>query len=363
MCIVSPMNRFAGIIAWLSWTLTAGACLAQSNEYRLDDSRDWATVSTPEPGTDAAIIAQARRHLAEDNPAAAKDLLDPWIEENKRKSNRYMPEALLVRGDALLALDREFTALYDYEEICKKYRESEVFAEAVHRELDIAIRYANGLRIRILGIRWGDPEDVLVELFLRVSERLPRSQAAERAMIELANYYYRQRDLIQAKDVYEAYLQAFPNGPNSLLARQRKIQCQVGRFKGPRYNAAPLIDAQVQVQQFERRYPAEAEATGLNAALASRLDESMAAQLLDTATWYLKVKDEPSSRLVLGRLLRDHPLTLSAERGRQIMREQGWDPPVAVTPVPIEEEPDPAPESEDSPQAPEDATESREQSP
>lgn len=298
--------------------------LAQSSEYKLNESREWSAVKAPEPGTDEALIMQARKHLAEDQPAPAQKMLAPWIEEHRRAGHPLLAEALLIRGDALLAQDREFDALYDYEEVCKGHRESEAFATAVERELDIAVRYANGLRLRVFGFRWGDPEDVLVELLLRVSERLPRSQAAERAMIELADYYYRQRELGQAKDVYDAYLESFPTGPNALKAHERRIHCDVGRFKGPRYNAAALIDAKVQIEQFQRRYPAQAEATGLNASLASRLDESMAAQLLDTAKWYLRVDDEASAKFVLERLQRDHPLTLSAERGRETMRAKGW---------------------------------------
>lgn len=313
-----------------------GAARAQSEQFRMGEERTWSQVAPGEGDASESTIARARKHLAEDNPAAARDLLDPWIEANRRPGHPSMPEALLVRGDALLALDREFTALYDYEEICKKHATSEAFPIAVERELDIAIRYANGLRIRILGLRWGDPEDVLVELLLRVNERLPGSQAAERATIELADYYYRYRELVQAKEVYDAYIESFPNGPNAIKARQRRIQCEVGRFKGPRYNAAPLIDAKVQVEQFERRYPAEAGATGLNAALAGRLDESMAAQLLDTAQWQLRVRDEPSARLTLRRLVRDHPLTISAEKAQRMMQERGW---MSVPPPPQTEEP------------------------
>ncbi|MBL8746805.1 MAG: outer membrane protein assembly factor BamD, partial [Phycisphaerae bacterium] len=269
-------SRNASLAAATLALAIAGFVRAQSSEYRLDESRQWVTVTPEAQSADASLITDARRRLAEDDPAGAQAILDPWIETNRRAGNRHMAEALLIRGDALLAQDREFMALYDYEEICKNHRESDAFTTAVERELGIAIRYANGLRLRIFGIRWGEPEDVLVELFLRVSERLPRSQAAERAMIELADYYYRQRELAQAKDVYVSYLDSFPNGPNAIRARERRINCDVGRFKGPRYNAAALIDAKVQIEQFQRRYPAEAEATGLNSGLASRLDESMA---------------------------------------------------------------------------------------
>jgi outer membrane protein assembly factor BamD (BamD/ComL family) len=160
-------------------------------------------------------------------------------------------------------------------------------------------------------------------------------------MIELADYYYRRRELAQARDVYDAYLESFPAGPNALRAAERRIQCDVGRFKGPRYNAAPLIDAKVQIRQFQRRHPAEADATGLNAALASRLDESQAAQLLDTAEWYLRVGDRPSARLVLARLVRDHPRSLAAERAGAMLEREGWAV-QASAPADPSAEPDPA---------------------
>jgi tetratricopeptide (TPR) repeat protein len=309
--------------------------VAQSTEYRLGDDRQWATTAPPpEPGSDAALIADARRLLAEDNPGAAQALLDPWIERTERESNPYRAEALLLRGDARLAQDREYKSLYDYEEVIRNHRASEQFPIAVERELDIAIRYANGLKIRTLGFRIGDSDEVAVELFIRVQERLPRSQLAEKASIELADFYYRQRDMKQAFDAYDLYLQNFPNGPNSLHARQRRIQADLARFKGPRYNAAELINARERIREFVRRYPAEADATGMNEALVARIEESMGAQLLDTAQWYLKRDDPTSARFALGRLQRDFPATLAAQRGEALMRENDWNQdPIATEPA------------------------------
>lgn len=321
--------------------------LAQSTEFRLGDDRQWATTSPPpEPGSDAALIADARRQLAEDNPAAAQSLLDPWLERTERENNPYRAEALLLRGDARLAQDREYNALYDYEEVIRNHRSSEQFPVAVERELDIAIRYANGLKIRTLGFRIGDSDEVAVELFIRVQERLPRSQLAERASIELADFYYRQRDMKQAFDAYDLYLQNFPNGPNSLHARQRRIQADLARFKGPRYNASELINARERIREFVRRYPAEADATGMNEALVARIEESMGAQLLDTSQWYLQRGDPTSARFTLGRLQRDFPATLAAQRGEALMRERGWyEEPVEGQATPDAAESEVAPES------------------
>lgn len=322
--------------------------VAQSTEYRLGGDRQWATTAPPpEPGSDAAIIADARRHLAEDNPAAAEAVLDPWIERTERESNPYRAEALFLRGDAKLAQDREYKALYDYEEVIRNHRSSEHFPMAVERELDIAIRYANGLKIRTLGIRFGDSDEVAIELFIRVQERLPRSQLAERASISLADFYYRQRDMKQAFDAYDLYLLNFPSGPNSLHARQRRIQADLARFKGPKYNASDLINARERIREFVRRYPAEADATGINEALVARIEESMGAQLLDTAQWYIKRGDPTSARFSLTRLQRDFPATLSARHGETLMREKGWfEEPSTASPDPtVPESPGESPET------------------
>lgn len=322
----SESNRaLACWIAAAAGLLTAASALAQSGSYRLGDDRRWsASAPAPEPGSDAAIIADARRLLAEDNPEAARDILDPWLERTEREANPYRPEALLLRGDCLVALEREYKSLYDYEEIIRKHRESEQFPIAVERELDIAIRYANGLKIRVLGMRIGDSEEVAEELFIRVQERMPRSQLAERASIEMADFYYRQRDMKMAFQAYDLYLTNFPSGPSAMHARERRIQADIARFKGPKYNASELINARTRIREFVDRYPAEADASGMDESMVARLDESMAAHLLDTAQWYLRSGDPTSSRFTLRRLLRDFPATLSAQRGEEMLREQGW---------------------------------------
>lgn len=311
---------FAATALWAVATPTLG----QASEYKLDGAREWAPQASPQPGTDAWTIAEARRMLAENRPEEARRSMSDWIEKNERSKNPLLPEAYLVRGDALLALDDEFEALYDYEAIAKGYRASEQFPIAVRRELDIAERYANGLKLRSLGFRWADSSEIAEELMIRVQERMPRSALAEEAAIQLADFYYRRRDMKLARDAYDLYLENFPDGPHRIRALARRIQTEVARFKGPRYSGAGLINARLQIRDFMSRYPAEADRLGMNEALIARIDESMAAQLFDTSQWYLKIDDEPSARFTLSRLLRDYPRTVAAERGIELLQARGW---------------------------------------
>ena len=309
--------------------LFAPSVSGQASEFTLSGAtpegvRAWERSERAPLTGDGAVIADARRALAADDPNLAFRLINEWIEANDGLGSPWFPEALLIRGDALVARNSEYKALYDYERLIRQYPQSEHFATAIERELEIALRYMAGLRRRLFGMRILDASDTAVELMIRVQERMPGSQLAERAAIELADFYYRRREMSLASEAYELYLENFPNGPNRLKAEKRLIYSDVARFKGPQYDASGLRDARVRIRNFAQRYPGEAERTGINEGLIARIDESVASQMLESALWYQTQNEWPSMRYTLRRLIRSHPQTLAAQRAMDIMEERGW---------------------------------------
>lgn len=308
--------------------MVIGACAlgvhAQAKEFKLDDSGAFEQTNHPEPGSDEAIIGTAREHLANDRPSQARTILTAWINDHAREQNPYLAEAYLLRGDAITADGNEYKALYDYEAVVNEYPSAPEFVTALEREMEIGLRYLGGLRRKFLGIRLENAAPIGEELLVRVQERMPRSQLAERAAIQLADYYYRVRDMEMAAEMYGVFLNNFPESEHRKLAMQRRIYSNIARFKGPRYNASPLVEAQFLVEGFSQTYPADALAAGLTDALVARLDESLAAQMLSTSQWYLKQGDPPSARLTLNRLMREHPGTVASSRAAEIMADRGW---------------------------------------
>lgn len=300
------------------------AAFGQAREFKLDELGEFQEGERPASGTDEAVIARARELIANNRPSEARSILSTWINEKARDDHPLLPEAYLLRGDAITAAGNEYKALYDYEAVILQYPSSPEFVTALEREFDIARLYLNGLRRKFLGIRMEDGGPIGEELLVRIQERLPKSQLAESAAIELADYYYRTREMEMAAEMYGIFLVNFPESQHRKKAMQRRIYSNIARFKGPRYNAAPLVEAQVLVEGFAQTYPLDAQAAGLNDALVARLDESLAAQMLETSRWYLRQKDEASARVVLQRLLREHPGTLAASRGTAIMVDRGW---------------------------------------
>lgn len=317
--------------------LASSAALAQSTELRLDPAGEWEQTDAPLPGSPEAILAEARRAIANDRPGAAKLALDPWIKANERSGNPLLAEAILLRGDAHTALGDEYEALYDYERVIKEFPATESYTLAVERELNIGVRYVNGMRRRFFGFRILDAEDVGEELLIRVQERLPGSRTAERAGIELADQYYRARRLELASDAYDLFVQLYPRSQYVPKAMERRIYATIAAYKGPRYDPAPLLDAQVLVRRFATFYPAKAQEAGLDDALVARLDDSAAQELIESARWYLTRDDEVSARYVLKRLIRTHPRSGAAQQAYTFMVEKGW-----IEPPPADEDPAPA---------------------
>ena len=98
----------------------------------------------------------------------------------------------------------------------------------------------------------------------------------------------------------------------------------IGQYKGPNYDSSALLDAQALIKRFSALYPEEAQQVGLNDALVARLDESAAAEMLQSARWYMKQGDTVSARYTLTRLVEKHPSTAAGTLGLQILTQRGW---------------------------------------
>jgi len=311
----------------------AAPAAAQVSQFKLDENGHWVPVPAPQLDADAAVIAKARQLLADEKPQQAKRILSTWIEKNERGSSPYLPQAYLLRGDATTGAGNEFKALYDYEAVIKGFPQTEEYVLAIRRELEIAIKYVFGMKYKWLGLRWSAGDSIGEELLVRVQERLPGSPEAERAGIELADYYYRNRDLRLAETAYQLFIENFPKSQHLSRAKQMRIYANIAQFSGPQYDASGLNEARILIEEFTATDPVAAKRLGLSDALIARLDESAAAQVLDKARWYLRRGDPVAARLVLQRVVSAHAQTVAAQTALDMLTERGWAPtPAAAIP-------------------------------
>ncbi len=335
------MFRRPTLAAVLLAALWAGPAFAQATEFTLDDDGGWTQTAAPEPGTDEHTMWEARRLMAEGRHGKAADVLGDWLDEHGRTRNPHLAEAYFLRGEARLANDREYSALFDYETVIRDFSATPFYARAVQREYEIGKAYLDGLRRRLFGVRIENARATGEELLIRVQERLPGSALAERAALDLAQHYYDRRELKLAAEMYSIFRVNYPQSEHTRFAMLREIECSVARFKGPRYDGSGLIDAKILVEQYRQVYPGESARVGVLDGLETWIDESAAQQALETARWYIRTGDEPSGRFVLARLVNRHAGSDAAYEAVALMRERGW---LTEAAAPIEPRPQDADE-------------------
>ncbi len=320
------MSRLAVVVAGVAIgvAVCAGSGRAQST-YQLDPQKGWSPQAAAPTDPQRAALDQTRRMIAQGEFHDARKNITAWIDDNETSDNPLLAEAYLLRGTAKLADGREYSALFDFEKVTTKFPESRPwFEQALEHELEVAILYLNGLRKPSLGMRIDSGVPIAEEIILRIHERLPFSRLDEKAEMELADFYYRDRDLKMAATAYDCFLINFPKSSLREHAIQRRAFATIAQFKGPNYDASGLVEAKYQVQEYQALFPIQAQQNGMGEALTARLDESYASQLLTVSRWYLKHGDKPAARLTLSRLIHKHPSTASAHEALTLMEKYGW---------------------------------------
>ncbi len=289
--------------------VAAGPSAAGQQTWTLSDQDDWQSQRTTDPSTPAGKLAAAREALAEDQPGRARSLSGAWIKAHP--NHPLMAEAHLIHGDALLALGDEYEALFDYEAIARVYPGSEAFVTALQREFQVATMYARGLKRKFLGMRVIDTSDEAQELLIRVQERMPGSELAEQAGMELGDMYFRQRKMELAADMYAIFLENYPRSHRGSRALRRLIYAHLATFKGPEFDASGLSEARLRLHELIDLEPATAQQVMADSLLTG-IDESEARKLLITARWYDRTGDSIAAEFTVRRLLERFPRTVAA---------------------------------------------------
>jgi outer membrane protein assembly factor BamD (BamD/ComL family) len=307
-----------GLCAALGLALIFNQAAWGQETYKLSDEETWQKTSNLDPASPEGQLQEARRALAEKQFSRAENLATRWIEQHEQ--HPLLPEAYLVRGDALRADGDEYKALFDYELVARTYTGSEAFITACRRELDIAEQYSRGLYRKLWGMRILPADDEAEEIYIRVQERMPGSRLGEEAGMELGDFYFERRKMTLAADAYALFIENYPKSTQLEKAQRRVIYANLASFKGPEFDPRGLYEARSRLEQLRIVRPVLAEKMGADALLI-RIDESDAAKMLSTARWYMHVDDPIAAEFTIRRLVKKYPRSVATADALRLIPE------------------------------------------
>ena len=199
------------------------------------------------------VLDRAEADLVARRWKAAHDLIVPWLKSHPAATDR--DRGLYLLAQVYFQSGDRVRSFYHLDELLDTYPASKLYTAALQLQYDLADDYLNGRKDTFLGLPILSMEDEAVEMLFRIQERAPGSPVAQAALKRTADYYFNTSQFDLAGDAYQAYLRTYPRSDDVPTVRLRQAFSSLARFRGPKYDATPLIDARSQFKLIEVQYP------------------------------------------------------------------------------------------------------------
>lgn len=275
-------------------------------------------VETPSPTTQSIDqdLLRIEQLIREGRNAAAMKSAVKWLKANK--SSPLRDRALYLMAEALYQYGDRIKAFYYLDELMDEYPESPLYYQALEKQYQIADAFLSGYKRRLLKIPMLGAEEEAVEMMYRIQQRSPGSPVAEKALLRTADYYYADAQYDLAADAYAAYVRSYPRSPSIPRVKLRQAYSNLAQFRGLKFDATPVVDAQTQLQDIVATYPELAEQENLSAVL-ERIDATFARKLEVTADFYRRTGQPRAAAYMYEYLLKNYPNTPQAIKAQQAL--------------------------------------------
>lgn len=298
--------------------LAVARAAVDANIPQLSEFRDGRWQIMEGPATQPAavesdpVLDDVERILSQGRYKEAKGRMVTWLKGNR--SSPVRDRGLYLMSAAQSGLGDRIKAFYYLDELLDNYPESQLFYSALSKQYDIADRYLNGYKRRVLFFKLG-VEDEAVEMLFRVQARSPGSELAEKALLRTADYYYADSQFDLAADAYASYLRGYPRSPLTSRVQLRQAYSNLAQFRGLKFDPTPVIDARTQLLALTAQFPEVAMQENIQSLL-DRIDATFAKKLYVTADFYKRTKQPKAAAYVYAYLVAAYPDSPEAQRAQ-----------------------------------------------
>ncbi len=299
------------IIALVFVALFGGqAVLAQGSAEHVWDEKSgtWVQLAEPAEGTAAGELSIVRSHVENGNRKKAVKAAEKLIERYPDNS-AACEEAMMLAGQAEFAQGRYYQAFEWYERQISRFDNGRYFERALEREFDIADAFLSGKKRVAMGFMKLPATDEGLEILLRIAEHAPGSKLAEKAMFQIAEYYYYENpDYPAAADAYDQFVELFPKSSKAPEATLQAARAMYASFEGISFDDTPLIEAEHRFTVFQKQSPKAAKKANVPLILAE-ITEARAQKLYETANFYSRTHRPSSARFYYKKVIETFPDT------------------------------------------------------
>jgi len=308
--------------------------LAHAQEDFVWKDGNWVQLPAPVAGTPGGEAALIRRQVDKGQNHAAVRAAEKYMK--KYPLDPSAEEVLMLAGKAEMARERYYQAYEWFEKQLAQFPNGQFFERALEYEYQCADAFLGGKKRIVWGIFYISGKDDAVGVILpRVVEHAPGSELAQRSLLRIADYHYKEQHWPEAVLAYDKYLEVFAREEKASYAMHQAARASLSAYRGPEFDDTPLLEARQRYQMFSQRFPLQADRADVPRIL-EQIRLSLARKLYTTAEFYRRTGRPDSAKYYYRLVVQQYPATEWEGLSASALRKYG-EPTAIPTTVPATE--------------------------
>ena len=282
------ISKYQWFVILCAVVLASGVCSgAETTEHVWKDGK-WVPAAKPAEGTPEGELALVRMYLDKERPKSALKAIRKFMARYPNDSRRE--EIMMLAGQAQMDRGRYVDAYERFNEQMDQYRNGAYYDRAVQRQYEIADAFLKGRKRRTMWMFKVSAIDKGIDILNGISDRVPGTVVAEKALLRVGDYHYDARQVVKAVEAYDHYVKTFPQSPRQRLghAMLRAARARYAQYRGEAFEDTPLIDAQQRFSIYAGRYPEQANKANIPMVL-SQIRNALVRRYFASARFYQRV--------------------------------------------------------------------------
>lgn len=277
-------------------SLCATSALVLSMCESFDGPPPVGQVKAVDPQADA-LMAEAKALQKEGRMSKSRSPLKDIVRYHALAPNA--PEARYMLGKAYEATEDYRDAFKEYGKLIDRYPQSDLYADALNRQLAMAMDAASGkLTVPVFWGAWNTSMEssVVVNWLREIVEKAPYNDMAATASSILAKYLVDQDRPEDARVEYARLVEKYPDSRYAPDSQLMVAQLWASSHTRGDNNLVNLSNAREAYEEFTLRFPKHPEA-GKALSEAQNMDRLMVHQQLEVGRYYLERSREYTSAI------------------------------------------------------------------
>lgn len=243
-----------------------------------------------------------------------------WEDEKCAKIARFM------LAETFMKLELFESAAKAYREYLSLYPDVENRSEIIRKIADAGLALLGGARREFLGLKLFSGEGRGLEILRELLSDFPCEDFSDDIQYRIATHFFAKKDYENAKFEYLKLIECYPDSEWAEIAQFQLGMCEYLHYRGPDYDATPLIEAKRRFRIYLDHNPQGARHRDA-AEMLLLLDELLAEKWLQSARFYHRTGKHGPSAVYLERIISEYPDTKAAQTAREMLNKNRADVP------------------------------------